>query len=215
MSDRRTPSSEFWERRYREADHTHTAHPNAVLVDLIDELSPPVGTALDVGCGRGGDALWLAERGWTVTAVDVSATALAVLTDAARHGGVADRLTVSRHDAVDDLPAGVFDLVYACYLHSPIDIPRDGILRRAARAVPAGGLLMVVDHASTAPWSWSRDPAPVFPTPEETYRSIGLDDEWRAEVLAARRRVAIGPTGQTASVVDNVIVARRRDERPA
>ncbi len=66
---------EFWDDRYRSADHLWSGQPNAQLVAQTADLAP--GTALDAGCGEGADAIWLARHGWTVTAVDVSAVALA------------------------------------------------------------------------------------------------------------------------------------------
>src|SRR5215208_437768 len=64
----------FWEDHYRRRERVWSGRPNPVLVDVVGSLRP--GTALDLGCGEGGDAIWLARQGWRVTAVDVSATAL-------------------------------------------------------------------------------------------------------------------------------------------
>jgi len=92
----------------------------------------PPGRALDLGCGQGGDAIWLAQRGWTVTGVDVSATALAVAAEQAAAAGVADAITWERADVGGSLPDGPFDLVTSSYLHSPVEIPWGAILRAAA-----------------------------------------------------------------------------------
>ena len=67
-------TSEFWDERYGSSDRVWSGNPNPHLVDQIADLTP--GTALDVGCGEGADAIWLAERGWRVTGVDVSTVAL-------------------------------------------------------------------------------------------------------------------------------------------
>lgn len=64
----------FWEERYRSQPAIWSGRPNTVLVAEIADV--PAGTALDVGCGEGGDAIWLAQQGWTVTAVDFSTVAL-------------------------------------------------------------------------------------------------------------------------------------------
>src|SRR5690349_24226678 len=67
-------TQEFWDERYRSADRIWSGNPNPHLVTTVTGLPP--GTALDVGCGEGADAVWLAEQGWQVTALDVSAVAL-------------------------------------------------------------------------------------------------------------------------------------------
>jgi 2-polyprenyl-3-methyl-5-hydroxy-6-metoxy-1,4-benzoquinol methylase len=64
----------FWDERYRSHDALWSGNPNDHLINETDGLTP--GPALDVGCGEGADAVWLAERGWRVTAVDLSTVAL-------------------------------------------------------------------------------------------------------------------------------------------
>lgn len=91
-----TPSAEFWENHYLGTDPRWGTRPNAVLAEVVSALAPVAGSALDLGCGHGGDALWLASLGWQVRAVDVSATALRRVAEAARAEGVADRVTTAR-----------------------------------------------------------------------------------------------------------------------
>ncbi|MBF9129528.1 class I SAM-dependent methyltransferase [Plantactinospora sp. S1510] len=203
-----TASAEFWEKHYRDADPDWGIRPNAVLTDVVDGLSPAAGSALDLGCGHGGDALWLAAQGWRVTAVDVSATALRRVVSGAETAGVADRVVAARHDLSRSFPDGAYDLVSACYFHSPVDIDRTEVLRRAAQTVTPGGLLLVVDHASIAPWSWNAHGHTRFPTPQETLDGLRLDEGWHIERLVAAPRRATGPDGQTAMVTDNVIALR-------
>ena len=103
-------TQEFWDGLYAGRGQVWSGGPNAQLVDLAADL--PAGTALDLGCGEGGDAIWLAERGWAVTAVDVSAVAL----DRARRAAADRGLTIAfaRVDLSSDFPAGTYDLVSAC-----------------------------------------------------------------------------------------------------
>ncbi|MFC5665381.1 SAM-dependent methyltransferase [Kitasatospora misakiensis] len=204
-----TDSTTFWEHHYARLDAGWGTAPNPVLADLVTALAPAPGTALDLGCGHGGDALWLAGRGWDVTAVDVAPTALDRVAAGARAGGVTDRVHPVRHDLARTFPAGAFDLVCATYFHTPVEIPRAEVLRRAAAAVAPNGLLIVVEHGSVAPWSWQNGQDVRFPTPEEVRAALDLDAGWRTERCHAPRRTATGPGGRTATVTDTVVALRR------
>ena len=201
-------AEEFWEDHYRKRAQVWSGNPNAVLVDVVGAL--PAGRALDLGCGEGGDAIWLAGIGWRVTAVDVSTTALQRVAARAEAEGVASRIDFQQHDLAQTFPVGTFDLISAQYFHSPLEFPRDRVLQTAALAVAPDGLLLIVDHASIAPWSWNQDRKTRFPTPAETLATFDLDPEqWRTERLKASQRQATSPGGQTATVTDNVIAVRR------
>ncbi|MER5436252.1 methyltransferase domain-containing protein [Streptomyces sp. NPDC002588] len=202
-------SAVFWENHYSRLDEQWGTKPNAVLEELVTTLARTPGTALDLGCGHGGDAIWLATRGWDVTAVDIAPTALQRVAAGARAGGVAERVHPARHDLAHDFPAGRFDLVNAGYFHTPLDIPREKVLRRAAAAVAPGGLLIIVEHASVAPWSWQAGEDVHFPRPEEVLASLELDGSWTTERCHAPERTATGPQGRTATVTDNVLALRR------
>jgi SAM-dependent methyltransferase len=202
-------SAAFWENHYSRVDESWGTTPNAVLEELVTTLAPAPGTALDLGCGHGGDAIWLASRGFDVTAVDISPTALQRVATRARASGVAERVHPARHDLAHDFPEGRFDLVNASYFHTPLDIDRGKVLRRAAAAVAPGGLLIIVEHASIAPWSWQASKDVHFPRPEEVRASLELDDSWTAERCHAPERTATGPSGQQATVTDNVLALRR------
>ncbi|MEU0492283.1 class I SAM-dependent methyltransferase [Nocardiopsis sp. NPDC006139] len=212
----RSPSGRgFWEQRYRDEDPSGPPPaPNPAFTALAGELSlvPPPSEgarALELACGRGGDALWLAAAGWRVTAVDIAEHALSALAERARRAGLGDRLAVERHDLARSAPApGSRDLVYANYFHTVVDLDRGAALRRAARSVADGGVFAVIDHGSSAPWSWEqRDD---HPSAEDLWRSLGLGAGWTLLVCEGRSRLARGPHGGTATVVDTVVAARRR-----
>jgi SAM-dependent methyltransferase len=201
-------AEQFWEGHYQRHERVWSGRANPVLVDFVG--SEPPGTALDLGCGEGGDAIWLAQHGWRVTAVDVSATALNRTLTQATTVGVEARIDIQQHDLARTFPAGAFDLVSAQYLQSPVEFPRERVLQAAADAVAPGGLLLIVEHASVAPWSWNPDPHMRFPTPEEILAVLNLSTEkWHPERLEAPERQAIGPNGQSGIVTDNVIAIRR------
>jgi len=197
----------FWEGHYQKHERRWSGRPNPVLVDVAGSL--PAGEALDLGCGEGGDAIWLAGLGWRVTAVDVSVTALDRASTQATKVGVDGLIDFQNHDLAHTFPAGTFDLVSAQYLQSPIEFPRARVLQAAARAVAPGGLLLVVTHASAPSWSWA-NPNTRFPTPEEALAELELDPKpWLTERLGAPERQATGPNGESGTVTDNVIALRR------
>lgn len=197
----------FWNRHDRQHQGPGNDRANPVLADVAGPLTP--GTALDLGCGHGGDALWLARRGWTVTAVDLSTTVLARVAAQAAAQNASEHLQIQQHDLSRTFPRGSFDLVSAQYLQSPVDLPREQILRQAATAVTPGGLLLVVTHASVPPWSWA-DPDTVFPTPGQALAALELDlDHWEIVRGDDPSREATGPDDQRATVTDTVIELRR------
>ncbi len=203
-----TDAVTFWDGVHANRPAPADPRPNVLLTEVAGGLAP--GDALDLGCGAGGDALWLARRGWQVTAVDVSSVAVARLTGLAASHGVAGRITARRHDLHDSVPAGPFDLVCAHYLHTPLDLDRARVLRSAAHGLRPGGRLLVVDHGSTAPWSWNQDPDVRYPSPQEVAAEIALaPDTWTVERADAARRTATGPDGQSAEVTDHVLIIRR------
>ncbi|WFE94105.1 FAD-dependent oxidoreductase [Micromonospora sp. WMMD987] len=202
-------TARHWDELYRGRERQWSGRPNPHLVDVVGTL--PAGTALDLGCGEGGDAVWLARRGWRVTAVDVSTTALERSAAAVTAAGVASRVEFRRHDLARSFPTGAFDLVSAQFLQSPLDFPRTEVLRAAARAVAPGGRLLVVEHGAVPPWGNPAHRHLRFPTPQETLADLDLDpDRWHVERLDAPQREATGPGGQTATLVDHLLLLRRR-----
>ncbi|WET77323.1 class I SAM-dependent methyltransferase [Amycolatopsis sp. QT-25] len=192
-------ATDFWDELH-ERRGAGTPKVNARLVEIVGRMSP--GTALDLGCGSGGDALWLAARGWRVTAVDLSGAAVRALR--ARGGPI----TALRVDLAEGFPDGTFDLVSAQYFHTPFELDRARVLRTAAGAVNPGGRLVVVDHGSAAPWSWDQDAE--YPTPDDVAAELDLDPaEWSIDRAEAAERLATGPAGRTATVIDHVLILRR------
>ena len=199
-------SQQMWEDRYAESDRIWSGNPNPRMVEIVSDLTP--GLALDLGCGEGGDAVWLARQGWQVTAVDIAENALQRAKELA--GDLAAQIHFERHDLMKTFPAGEFDLVSAQFLHSPVPWEREVLLRRAASAVAPGGTLLIVDHGEAPPWA-ERIHDHVFPSAAEVLDGIALDaDEWVTVRAEAASREAQGPDGQSGHLVDNVIVLQRK-----
>ncbi|MEU6642588.1 class I SAM-dependent methyltransferase [Saccharomonospora sp. NPDC046836] len=203
-----TDAVTFWDETHAARPAAHDPRPNARLTETVTGLSP--GDVLDLGCGDGGDALWLAGRGWHVTAADISAVAVERLAALADAHGLGDRVTAVRYDLGGAFPQGEFDLICAHYLHSPFDLDRATVLRSAAHALRQGGRLLVVDHGSAAPWTWNQDHDVRYPSPREVAADIDLDAAtWAVERADTPRRIATGPGGRTAEVIDHVLLIRR------
>ncbi|PNE37705.1 class I SAM-dependent methyltransferase [Streptomyces noursei] len=204
------PDEEFWDARYAESNRIWSGNPNVVLVREVRDRAP--GTALDLGCGEGADAIWLATQGWRVTAVDVSGVALGRAAEQAAAAGVADRIDWQRRDLTVSFPEGGFDLVSAQFLHNPGEIFRERILRTAASAVAPGGVLLVVGHAGAPPWEHAHaHPMERFPTTEEVLAALALPaQEWEVQLSEEFARVQHGPDGQPAQRTDAALKVRRR-----
>jgi SAM-dependent methyltransferase len=201
-----TTAQQYWEDFYADRDQVWTGKPNALLVREVESLTP--GTALDVGCGEGGDAIWLARRGWRVVAADVSETALRRAAARAAEAGLADRIDWQHHDLSRTFPAGLFDLVSTQFLHSPVAPAgeREAILRRAARAVAPGGVLLIAGHSGWA--SWQHDaPADIhFPTTTEVVDALELEPgRWHVQRDELVHADVAGPDGQPGSRTDNLL----------
>lgn len=202
-----TPAA-FWEDFYASGPTPTQPRPNEHLTRVVSDLA--AGDALDLGCGNGGDAVWLTRQGWRVTAVDTSPTAVERLNRLARALNLNEWILAARCDLEESFPRGMFDLISAQYLHTPYRLDRLRVLRSAAGALLPGGRLLVVDHGSNAPWSWKQGPDAPNPHPQKIYEELGLDPtHWTPERAEAVRRVATGPEGQTAEVTDHVLLIRR------
>ncbi|UVO10661.1 class I SAM-dependent methyltransferase [Mycobacterium sp. SVM_VP21] len=208
MTDALRDPREYWDEFYGGDAPVWSGQVNAVLAEITADLAP--GRALDLGCGEGADAIWLAEDGWQVVAVDVSANALERASAAAQERQVISRIRFERHDLSTSFPVGRFDLVSAQFLHSPVQLDREEVLRRAAEAVAVGGRLLIVDHAAAPPWAGEHVHEHHFATAEEVLAGLGLDDaQWELLRLGTADRDAVGPHCQTGVLTDNVILLRR------
>ncbi|WP_396290812.1 class I SAM-dependent methyltransferase [Curtobacterium sp. KT1] len=206
---------EWWEQRYAERDGIWSGRVNAVLADVAAELPPAPGDrarrALDLGCGEGGDVVWLAEQGWDALGIDLSVTAIERGSRASVAAGVEEQTAFVAADLATWATAARFDLVTASFLQSwPVEIPRAAILRRAAGFVAVGGHLLVTAHAAPP-----HDDLPSelreyrFPTPEEDLMALQLDDTWDVIAAELRPRTATTPDGDPHQVVDSVVLVRR------
>ena len=202
-------AQDYWEAHYGERERIWSGRVNAQLPGILTGVAP--GRALDLGCGEGGDAVWLAENGWQVTAVDVADTAIGRAAAAADARGVRDRIAFERHDLSDSFPKGTFDLISAQFLHSTVRLERPQILRNAADAVAPGGRLVIVDHAAPPPFSKKVPHDHPFPSPEEVLAELDLPDaQWERARVDVVERDGTDPDGQPFTWRDNVMVLRRR-----
>jgi SAM-dependent methyltransferase len=173
---------EDWNRKHGEAGLLFGAEPNRFLVSEVAGLAP--GRALDLACGAGRNAVWLAEQGWTVTGADFSDVALENARGLAAERGV--EVEWLQADLLDWAPpARAYDLVAVLYLQLPAG-ERRTVLARAAEAVAPGGTLLVVGHDLqnlNGGWGGPKDPRVLF-TPDDVSAELpGLEIEKAARVL--------------------------------
>ncbi len=196
-----------WEERYGAAGAVWSARPNATLVAHTAHLTP--GTALDLGAGEGRDAVWLAQQGWDVTAVDFAATGLARGAQAAAEAGVEVRWVQA--DVATWQDDTQFDLVSTHFIHLAPQARR-GFVARAARRVAPGGTLLVVQHDAldlAAPVGRPHDPG-MFPGADDVRDELlALGTGWDVQVAAAVPRTVTTAQGETVTVHDAVLRARR------
>lgn len=203
-------TQEFWDQRYRSADRVWSGNPNPHLVATVTDLAPAA--ALDVGSGEGADAIWLASRGWRVTAVDVSAVALDRAAErAAQIGGrVADRITWQQADVLSRDPAPLqCDLVSAQFMHLPRPA-LESLHRRLAAAVRPGGTLLIVGHhPSDLDTSMGRPNLPDLMFTAEQIAATLPTEDWEIVTAASPERQAIDPDGRAITIRDAVLRALR------
>jgi SAM-dependent methyltransferase len=199
---------QFWEQHYGAKDRVWSGRVNPRLADIAETLA--AGEALDLGCGEGADAIWLARHGWRVVGVDVSTTALGRAAEEAAAAGVADRIVFELHDLSDSIPVGAFDLVSAQFLQCPYEWDRGDVLRRVAELLVPGGLLLLVDHGSVPPGSGEGNQHHHFPSAQQVADGLGLEPaQWERLRVEAVERDVTGADGATVTISDNVILLRR------
>ena len=206
---------EFWEERYRAHPAVWSRQPNSQLVAEAADLPP--GRALDAGCGEGADAIWLAGRGWQVTAVDFATEALRKAAEHAARAGITDRIEWLHADLTTWSPDdAAYDLVSAQFVHLPRAAER--LFVRLAEAVAPGGTLLVVGHdPSDLHTGAHRAAAPErFFSADEVAAKLDAA-QWKIEVAEARPRLSKQHEGDNLTVHDAVLRARRRgtDRRAA
>jgi SAM-dependent methyltransferase len=198
---------QYWDEKYRGATMLWSGQPNGVLVAEAADIPP--GQALDVGCGEGGDAMWLASRGWFVTAVDISRVALDRAAAAAASHPEADRISWTQADlTVTAPPAASFELVVAMYCPIPRR-PGHAGLHGILAAVAPGGTLLVGNHDLAGHVPPSDDPAAdpaLYYDCDEIAAELG--EGWTVLTKEVRKRVSPAPPG-SGHVNDVVLVARR------
>jgi SAM-dependent methyltransferase len=191
-----------WDERYRTDELVWRAEPNRFLVEEVEHMPP--GRALDLACGEGRNALWLAAQGWEVTAVDFSAVGLAKARRLAIERGI--RANFVAADVLTwDPPARAFDLVIVMYLHL-LSEDRRRTLLRAVTALAPGGTLLVVGHDSTnlsEGTGGPQDPR-VLMSPKEVAADLDGLEIVRAERV--RRPVSTEQGGRVA--IDTIVRAR-------
>lgn len=199
----------FWDERYGSAPALWSGHVNEVVREEVAQLPP--GRALDVGCGEGGDALWLAERGWQVVGVDVSQVALDRAAARAHETGLEARTTWEQRDLLAwEPPARSYDLVSVAFVHLG-SADRRPVYAALAGAVAPGGTFLVVAHHPSDLGVVPRPPHPeLFFTAEELADDLRRGPgSWQVVTAEARARPGEHPEGYPVTLHDTVLRARR------
>ncbi len=201
-----------WDHRY-EGDQMWSGNPNGTLVNEISDLTP--GRALDVGAGEGGDALWLAEQGWSVTASDITQRALDRVNAEAERRGLPVECHHADDNALDAFETAAFDLVSAQYASIPRTPDGHGV-HNLLNAVAPGGTLLIVSHdlePMRAPIDTLAHSRPFDPDAylriDDFAAALADSPAWDIEHHEKRLRPA-GAASASHHVHDVVLRARRR-----
>ena len=216
-----------WEERYAgTGDAIWSGNPNEALVAAVGSL--PAGSVLDVGCGEGADAIWLAEHGWEATGIDLSQTAVDRAAEAAGAKGITASFEVA--DVSSWCPAGSnsgeehphrggYDLVIGCFLHTRLPDTREELVGRSAEHVAPDGRLLLISHAQMPPWAKNHDEElghglghhheRVSPNGDFALLIGGSPARWEIELGELRTREVEGPDGKPSEIDDSVLLAHR------
>ncbi|MCU1687244.1 MAG: SAM-dependent methyltransferase [Amycolatopsis sp.] len=194
----------YWEKHWQQAPGAGKAlGPNPHLASETGGLAP--GTALDAGCGDGGEAIWLASQGWDVTAADISAEALALAATRA----VSKNVEWVRADLTVWAPATQFDLVVTHYAHP--SIPQLAFYDRISGWVAPGGTLLIVGHRHTAGSAGHGHHPPAEASATAADITAGLDTaKWEIATAEEHVRTLTAPDGRSRPLHDVVVRATRR-----
>ena len=199
---------DYWERHWRQAHRDRDGSaPNPYLVGETGGLVP--GTALEAGCGTGAEAIWLASRGWHVTAADIAPEALARAAGHATADDVSDRVRWVEADLTTWDPGTRFDLVTTHYAHPAM--PQLAFYDRISTWVAPGGTLLIVGHLHTTHATGHGHHHPAGATVTLADITAGLDgSEWDVVTAEEHVRTVTGPGGHATPLHDVVVRATRR-----
>ena len=209
-SENLTPQ-ESWNNLYSEREQVWSGKPNMTLVTLI-ERRPPT-TVLDLGCGEGGDVIWLAQRGWTATGIDISDVAIERARQAAEKLGVEAEFVAA--DLAEWRTGKKFNLIVSSFMQSHFDdLDRIGIFRAALELLNVGGELVSISHAGMPSFVKKDDPRREkmenLPQPlVEAHTLTEDDDRFEVKLAETRSRTVISPDGEEGTIDDGVLVIKR------
>lgn len=210
-----TFDKEYWEQHWQQGraggpGSAATSPPNPYLAREVGGLAP--GTALDAGCGAGAEAIWLASHGWRVTAVDISAAALARAAERTATGDTPGNVHWVEADLGVWDPGGQFDLVTTHYAHPAM--PQLDFYERLAGWVAPGGTLLIVGHAhgSARDGHGHDGQPPEYASATAAAVTARLDvREWDVVTAEETSRTPAGPGGPDVLLHDVVVRATRRN----
>jgi SAM-dependent methyltransferase len=210
--------SEYWDQIWHgdRAAAMATSQTNPHLMREVGDLAP--GTALEAGCGAGAEAIWLATRGWQVTAADIAAAALAHAVERAAAVGVAGRVQWVQADLSTWEPGAQYDLVSTHYAHPAI--PQLEFYDRLASWVAPAGTLLIVGHLHHAAaegdghghaHEHGGDGPPASASATAAAITARLDSAgWRVVTAQESQRTLSGHDGHEVTLHDVVVRANRR-----
>jgi SAM-dependent methyltransferase len=197
-----TSSSDAWNARYAEAAASDSSvwslESNAFVAHVVADFAP--GTAVDLACGEGRNALWLAQRGWQVTAVDFSAVAIQTGRQRAVHLGLEVDWVVA--DATDWVPSALVDLIVVAYLQLPA-AELASVIATCAGSLEPGGMLVLISHDLD---NIARGVG--GPQNPAVLTSVAALREAAGDLEIERCEQLLRPVGD-AHAIDTVLVARR------